>query len=261
MDSKKKEIRIMILNLLLSKEFTMSLRNLSKRLMMASVMVLTGSLVTASASMIDFESIPGGVPTDGLSISNQFLEKTGVSFRLAKGTSPVLITSGAAGSAAFVGHGGAPDTLAPGQPDIGNFFLHDDNSTDTLPSDLIIEFRDPVAYFSGMILDVDDRGGPGTAYEEFRIIARNAAGLSLEQIVISAKDVIVDSDAKAEFFAFNYDESLIHDVVISYTGTVSYPGFGFDNFYVGIQPIPEPGSICLLALTAGSSLWYRRKRR
>ena len=145
--------------------------------------------------MIDFESFPGGgSPADGVSIRDQYLLSDGVRFGLNGGGEPVLVRTGNTGTNVFVGASGVMDTLLPGEPDIGNFFLHDDGDPLTTPAGFFMRFMDDKAFVSGMVLDVEPR--PTGAREAWRITAFDVNDVALEEIVIDGKDR-GDSDSEA----------------------------------------------------------------
>ena len=102
---------------------------------------------------VDFESIPGGTPTEGLEISTQYLEAEGISFSLEGGGFPRIAKVGSPATA-FASELG-DDTPLPNQ-NVGTFFLTDDgNFTERYPSVLIITYNTPTSAASGVILDVD----------------------------------------------------------------------------------------------------------
>jgi len=214
---------------------------------------------TAESGMIDFESFPGGgSPADGVSIRDQYLLSDGVRFGLNGGGEPVLVRTGNTGTNVFVGASGVMDTLLPGEPDIGNFFLHDNGDPLTTPAGFFMRFMDDKAFVSGMVLDVEPR--PTGAREAWRITAFDVNDVALEEIVIDGKDR-GDSDSEAVPFAFDFDEAIMAYVQIDYIGDVPNPGFGLDNFFVSAEPVPvpEPGSMALLACVGAFGV-YRRRR-
>lgn len=113
------------------------------------------STANATASTIDFESIPEALPSDGLIISDQFLDSHGVTFSLEGGGHPVLAQVGPPATA-FLGPPGhsVPDSPADGV-DLGAFFLTDDGNVGAPPSPLIVTYDRPVAQASGEIIDID----------------------------------------------------------------------------------------------------------
>jgi len=78
---------------------------------------------TSYATVIDFESIPGSTPSDGMSISTQFQATHGVIFSLEGGGSPVLAKVGSP-LTAFLGYNLQDAQPAPGT-NVGDFFLTD----------------------------------------------------------------------------------------------------------------------------------------
>ncbi len=138
---------------------------------MALWISLTAGVV--GAQVIDFETIPGGTPVDGLPISTQFLASHGIEFQLEGGGVPVLAEVGSP-TTAFRPNDN-PDE------DQGSFFLTDDGSLSNDAADLLVLYDTPTANASGVILDID-----GT--EIFTIEARNAAN------EVVATQVIEDGD-------------------------------------------------------------------
>ena len=138
-----------------------------------AMLVLGCCAAVVSAQRIDFETIPGGTPQDGLPISTQFLATHGVEFRLVGGGSPVLAEVGSP-TTAFVPN----DTP---EADQGSFFLTDDGMLNTDSQDLLVLYDTPTASASGVILDIDGS-------EIFTIEARNAADQVVQTLVIESGD-------------------------------------------------------------------------
>lgn len=176
---------------------------------------------TLGCAILDFETIPGETPVEGLLISTQFFDSLGISFSLENGELPRLAKVGAPATA----FGGAfgPDTPAPGQ-NIGSFFLTDDGVLSGLNAPpLIVNFAFPIDTASGRVLDIDFD-------ETFTVEARDSSGQILEQVVIMAGDPGT-GDAIATFWSFNRDTADIYS--IRFVGTRNAPGafgLGFDNF-------------------------------
>ncbi len=195
----------------------------------------------AAAQVIDFETIPGDVPAEGLPIGDQFLASHGVTFSLEGGGTPVLAEVGAP-ITAFQGPGGAADTPAAGV-DIGDFFLTDDGVTGGAPPPLLITYENPTAGASGLILDVD-----GT--ESFLIEARDDLDAVLEDQLIAAGDSGT-GDGAASWWGFQRPQNDIASIRIvgMFEGAFGF-GLGFDDFNAaGICPdAPLPG--CVVAAKA-----------
>lgn len=188
------------------------------------------------AGLINFENIPGGVPSEGLTINNQFLATEGVSFQLENGNSPVLAQVGAP-TTAFAGppnHTGA-DNPVPGQ-NIGSFFLTDDGvlSTSLISPALIANYSLPTSAASGVILDIDFD-------ESFLIQARDNLGNVLETINIQAGDPNT-GDGIATFWSLNRPTNDIASIKFAGSRTISGGfGLGFDNF--NARAVPAPSAI------------------
>lgn len=176
---------------------------------------------TLGCAILDFETIPGETPVEGLLISTQFFDSLGISFSLENGELPRLAKVGAPATA----FGGAfgPDTPAPGQ-NIGSFFLTDDGVLSGLNAPpLIVSFAFPIDTASGSVLDIDFD-------ETFTVEARDSSGQILEQVIIMAGDPGT-GDALATFWSFSRDTADIYS--IRFVGTRNAPGafgLGFDNF-------------------------------
>ncbi|MEL7403065.1 MAG: hypothetical protein AAGJ89_06470, partial [Pseudomonadota bacterium] len=148
-------------------------------------LALSGLCFAANAATIDFETVPGETPVDGVAISNQFAATAGVTFALADGSAPVLASYGGTRTA-FQGPGNGNDNLSASEmEDLGSFFLTDDGVTSGGLSDpvLIVTYLTPSQFASGSILDVD--GG-----ETFSITAFDSevGGTALDSIHITAGD-------------------------------------------------------------------------
>jgi gliding motility-associated-like protein len=109
--------------------------------------------VENSCLAVDFETIPGAVPFEGLEISDQFFDAFGMTIILENGNPAVLAQVGLPTTA--FGSDFGSDTPAPGQ-NIGSFFITDDGLLQGLSSiPVIVEFENPIDSFSGCILDMD----------------------------------------------------------------------------------------------------------
>lgn len=172
---------------------------------------------------IDFESLPGGTPTDGLPIDTQYRDTHGVIFGLEGGGTPLLAEVGGEATA-FLGppNHSTSDTPASGQ-NIGRFFLTDDGilSVDAVP--LIVTYEPPTDAASGVILDLDFD-------ESFVIEARNEAGDVVQTIMLQA-GTLFTGDGIATPWTFQRQTADIAS--IRFTGGRSafgQFGLGFDNF-------------------------------
>jgi len=200
----------------------------------------------AQAALIDFETIPGGTPSEGLVISDQFLATAGVSFALEGGGFPVLAEVGSP-TIAFQ----PSDTPAAGQG-TGSFFLTDTGALGGAnPPPVIISYAISTAVASGVLLDIDFN-------ESWTIEAFDGSSILLETISIAAGDSGT-GNALATPWAFNRPTNDIASIKLtgSRPGAGNVFGLGFDNFDTGI--VPEPGTGLLLG--SGLVLLSVRGRR
>ena len=168
--------------------------------------------------LLDFESIPGSVPSEGLVIDTQFEPSLGMTFALEDGTAPHLAAVGEP-TTAF-----EPNDRPDEGQGTGTFFLTDDGvlASTSAPPPLIVSFSTPVDSASGVVLDIDFS-------ETFTIQARDGSGNVLEEVVISAGDEGT-GDGKATPWAFKRaaaDVASIRFVGFRSSGRF---GLGFDNF-------------------------------
>lgn len=209
-----------------------------KRPITIAIAVLAIAPAALWATIIDFETIPGDVPAEGLVISNQFEASHGVTFSLQGGGSPVLAQVGSPATA-FRGPGNLPDTPAEGQG-IGQFFLTDDGVLAGLEADpLIVTYSTPTAAASGVIVDIDFD-------ESFLVEAFDAGDILVDSFLINAgDDGTGDGIATLWFVEHTADEI----AWIRFTGTRTEAGvFGlaFDNFSAR-SVVPLPATVLLLA--------------
>ena len=194
----------------------------------------------AECATLDFETLPGTVPSDGLEISTQFEDSLGVSFALEDGTFPHLAQVGAP-LTAF-----EPADTPNADQGIGTFFLTDDGvvTTASQPSPLIVTFSVPVDSAAGAVLDIDFS-------ETFTIQARDDQGAVLEEIVITAGDAGTGSGAAThwEFGRPTADVASIRFVGQKPSGRF---GLGFDLFttcaperVIASDPLPPSSSVTL----------------
>jgi len=173
----------------------------------------------AFAAVIDFESIPSGSPSDGLTISTQFLSTHGVTFSRGDGGSPVLAQVGAPRTA-FQGYNLLPDQPAPGT-NVGQFFLTDDGVVSGPPSPLLIDYTTAVAAAGGVIIDIDGQ-------EEWSVEAFNDDGAIIGTVILGPNNTL---DGSATPWSFDFGSPVIKKISLSYTGAqTGGVGLAFDNF-------------------------------
>lgn len=218
---------------------------------------LWASFVGWSASaqagfIVDFETVPGGSPSEGLPINTQYAASTGMTFSLLGGGSPVLAETGAP-LAAFQGVDALPDTMAPGQG-AGSFFLTTAGVlTMSTPATLVVDLAVSRGRVSGYVLDLD-------GYEAWRVDAYDALHNLVESTSLTTSSPNA-GNGLATRWSFLREENDISQIQIVYTGGLQWQvGFAFDNFSASHAPLPS--SLALL-LTGGASLlvpaWRRRR--
>lgn len=217
--------------------------------------VIFSAIFAANATAaIDFESVPGvGVPTEGLIISDQYLDSAGVTFALESGGNPRIAKVGSPRTA-FEGFGGADDLPAPNQG-IGNYFLTDNGTLSGLFSPaLIVQYATPTAAASGVLLDIDFG-------ETWTIQAKDSNNNVIETISITAGD---PSTGDGLATPWSFDHALADISLIRFEGTRTQSGafgLGFDNFSP-TSPIPEPQTFVMFFAGLGVVLMaVRRKAR
>jgi hypothetical protein len=214
---------------------------MKKSQLLGTVCACIFAFSNANAGFIDFESIPGSAPIEGLAINTQFLATEGVSFILENGADPVLAQVGDPMTA----FGGPPnhtggDTPAGGQ-NIGSFFLTDDGvvSSSLISPALIVSYSTPTSAASGVILDID-------LTETFTIQAHDNSGNVLETINIADGDPNT-GDGIATFWSFDRATTDIASIRFAGSRTLAGGfGLGFDNFNArSASVVPIPAAIWL----------------
>jgi hypothetical protein len=193
----------------------------------------------ASGQVIDFETIPGGSPSVGLVISNQFEATHGVRFSVSDGTSLMLGDYGG-DFQGWIDDNYENDVLLP-QYDRGEFFAVYPEAQ-TPGRYLVIEYVSPAAAASFEIIDVDDGPGnnPGNE-EEWTIRVFNSSGSLLSTTVIRAGDPGT-WDATPTLYSVDFQGAYIIDrIEVEYTGGTQTPGLAFDSFGM-TMPTGIPGS-------------------
>lgn len=224
-------------------------------------LALSGLCFAANAATIDFETVPGETPVDGVAISNQFAATAGVTFALADGSAPVLASYDGARTA-FQGPGNGNDNLSASEmEDLGSFFLTDDGITSGGLSDpvLIVTYSTPSQFASGSILDIDSG-------ETFSITAYDSevGGTALDSIHISAGDPDTGNGVATNWI---FERATADIRRIEFAGSrqgLGFFGLGFDNFDSGINltavPLPAGLPLLLLGISAFATPALRRKK-
>ena len=168
-------------------------------------------------AILDFETVPGQTPFEGLLINDQFEESLGISFILEDGTFPRLAEVGRP-TTAF-----EPRDTPDGDQDIGSFFLTDDGLvTAGDASPLLVTFSTPVDSATGVILDIDFS-------ETFTITAYDSSGQVVEEIVINAGDEGT-GDGVATPWSFRRADADVASIRFAGTRDSGRFGLAFDNF-------------------------------
>ncbi len=188
---------------------------------------------------VNFETVPGDVPTRGLQITSQYYPP--FSFSLSMGSVPYLGDYGGEHDG-WYGPGGW-DTLDSAYGDrFGEWFL-----TYVANEKLCIDFSSPVDAFRGYIMDVDNS-------EHWVVRALGWSGstwMELARRDIYAGDPGTGS-GRATIFWVNPKDEAIDCIEMELVGTAG--GFGIDNLAI----VPEPAVLTLLAV--GALAMARRKR-
>lgn len=209
----------------------------------AAILALTLFTLAAPAAVLNFETINGAVPIEGMSISNQFQAQFGISFRRTDGGFPAIAKKGAPQVAFNVinVNPSTYDTLHPSDPranDFGDFFLSDD-AGQGLSHVIIMDFNTRVAMVSGYVFDLDAGGQViFTAYSDG---GTNVVG----QIVLNAGDPQT-GEGRSTPWSFNHITNDIQQIRISGDSTV-----GFDNFDSSYTPLPQQPAVLDVHLYAG----------
>ena len=198
------------------------MKNLFCILVVGAVLEM-GTSQSKQCLTIDFESFENTNPTEGLLISDQFLNQFGVTFELENGSYPVLARTGSPQTAFSSMYGS--DTPAPNQ-NIGTFFITDDGKLLGLQSiPLIVRFNNPVDSVSAIILDMDFD-------ETFTVEARDEKDVPIFTKVIKAGDNLT-GDGLATPFGFNLEGCVGAIYSLKFVGKRNASGsfgLGMDNF-------------------------------
>ena len=168
-------------------------------------------------AVLDFETVPGQTPFEGLLINDQFEESLGISFILEDGTFPRLAEVGRP-TTAF-----EPRDTPDEDQGIGSFFLTDDGLvTAGDASPLLVTFSTPVDSATGVVLDIDFS-------ETFTITAYDSAGQVVEEIVLTAGDDGT-GDGVATPWSFRRADADVASIRFAGTRDSGRFGLAFDNF-------------------------------
>ncbi len=207
----------------------------------------------ANASVIDFETVPGGAPSDQHAISTQYQADYGVTFSLEGGGTPYLEQTGASDS----GHGfwnaevSSYDIEASGyEGGLGNYFLRFGTTTfSNAPGPiLIIDYDSPVSAASAQIWDIDAASTGNSGYEAWKTTARDISGGVIDTIFspIGISEALPESlNAKPWTWSFDHTSNDIYSIAIEFDGTAAVVGLAFDNFSPATAAVPVPAALWL----------------
>jgi WD40 repeat protein len=225
-----------------------------------TIIACANDAATASAQIIDFETLPGGGSTVDLQQIHAEYASLGVRFRV---LDPVTGDSIGVPRIAKVG---APLTAFEGCLDadtprpefnLGSSFLTD-GTTLGVDGDLQIEFDSPIAKASGVILDIDCRTAGGPPCEQWTIEAYDAADSLLQSVILDAPQgpnpgcLTPDAgpgDGGAFGWVIDVGTATVSSILLRYTGAATGVGLAFDTFNVGGAPGPSSVNIASSADT------------
>lgn len=221
-----------------------------RSLALSATLIAALSTSDATAQVIDFETVPGTMPSDQLAITTQFEPTLGVTFGLDNdddgaldpGASPFLeLVGGADPGTGFANHQVGDDQADAGfESLLGSYFLRfGTGETGSGDSALLIVYSSPVAAASGDLWDID---GSGSGTERWLIEALDAGGATLES-VLSPEGVDFNTDpyeGRPWTWSFDRASADIHAIRIDFVGTKSSNvGLAFDRFSPA-SPAPPP---------------------
>jgi hypothetical protein len=206
------------------------------------------------AATLDFETINGAIPVEGMTISNQFQPYYGIQFRRRGATTkfPVIAKFGPP-EAAFHLDNGTEDILAETNAAIfGQFFLTDDAQGGHSGKGIILDFDAPVSQASGYIFDID-----GT--EKVTVVAyADTNGTSQLGSLVFTNDMSNTGDGHATLWSFSRPTKDILRIDIQTSSTTgSAPNginVGYDNFSSDYTPPPQSPAILSLRMYPGLTI-------
>ena len=234
---------------------------MSARFALAAALTLASRTAATSsqAAVIDFETVPGATPADKLAISDQFEPTLGVTFSVSSGGLFLEAVGSSDTGPGFQNNTlNAYDVASPGfESQLQKYFLRigTTNLLDKPVPTMLITYTTPVAAASAQIWDID---GDGTATEQWRVDARNSAGVLLQSILSPLGSTYDASGLDGKPWTWSFDHGTQADISsISLTfvgGKQTGIGLAFDNFSPSSPTtIPEPESLAL-AIAGGATL-------
>lgn len=213
------------------------------------------SAAGVKADIIDFETLPSGVPSDDLLINTQYLVDFGVTFGLDTdgdgfadaGQYPIMEAQGADGTDGFNNDTlGLRDTAAPGfESDLGQFFLR--GSAPVPPIGLVVLYENPVSGANGDIWDIDGTGSQDSEQWLVQGMGQNYIDHGdLSDVVatdLSPMGTDLSLDGKPWTFSLSSSSPVIYAIRITFVGTkTSGIGLAFDRFSPSLDD-PTPAKL------------------
>ncbi len=259
----------------------------TKMLRAQFALVAAGALwaTQAWASLIDFETLPGGNPVDNQTISTQYaaVADGGVSFYYDGNNDGLPDSDGQGGfvpmylersgpangttdtdpQGYLYNQGSVYDGVHPSETrSLGDFFLRATTEvTERPPFSMIVQYTQPTAAFSGEIWDIDGNTAQGSEKWTIEIYGSDG-GSAFSDSFDSPEWATTDSsslDGKAWFFEYVAADGVeIDEVRFVFSGTKTTGiGLAFDNF--NSTAVPEPATMSLLGL-GGLALLVKKRR-
>jgi len=236
-----------------------------------AVLICFGVEVSLHAEFIDFDTDPGSGNVwldsqEGTQISSTTWASQGVTMGFVSpfGGGPIpsnmymSLSKEGAPRTAFRSVTYGDDTTRPGDVS-GGWFITNDVGVNESPDNFYMIFDQSMMSVSMAILDID-------RFENFEVTAyQYNPDPTQRDIILGTQNLSVattgDGEAQSTFFSFDYKSAQIDYLIIDENGTSNEVGFAFDRLFFSPAPIPEPGSMCLMACAlTGMGLIRRRKK-
>jgi len=200
------------------------------------------------SEVLDFETVNGLVPIEGMSISNQFQAQFGMSFRREDGGFPVIGRKGVPRSSFIVVTPDRElyDELHPDDPraaDFGDCFLTDDGVVGGTKR-IIIDFSVPVGAVSGYVFDVDGR-------ERLTVIAYQDDGVTELQRSVVESGESDTGNGRSTRWSIARGQKDIRQIRLRETGPSTSANLGFDSIESDFTPEPAHEATLGLVLYPG----------
>jgi len=220
-------------------------QSLSSFYPLAAAVFFLASISAQAGTLIDFETIPGGAPANGLIISNEFQQAYGVTFRTIATETVSLVQTGSAANVfgfCLSPPAGVQDCTTANhlyQEDplveaVGSFFISLGGGNVAQGYGLIVDLDAPVSQAGGVILDLD-----ASDQWTVRTYSDTNGLMQTGQAIFSAGDPST-GDGRSTLWFFNHQTADIREIRFLYTGPSLAVGEGFNLFNFGQLPIDVP---------------------